>query len=271
MKKLMKYTMLLLPVFVLFACEDEVEVYKESTNRLNFVYEAYTKSDTLIPRTFVYDPETKGFDTVWLEVTTMGYIVDQERKFVLEQVSTGENQAEADVHYIAFDKSLVEGLYVIPAGKNEARVPVVLKRDPSLKDKEVTLRIKIGSNENFEPGYSTLQEKVITIADILTQPRYWNFYASYYFAGKYGKVKHQFMIDATADMGIKMNDDFFYSLVGEPNSVDMGLTDYWFYFFTRKLAEENARRAEDGLGPLREAPEPGETEGTLVRFSRYEM
>lgn len=98
MKKLMKYTMLLLPVFVLFACEDEVEVYKESTNRLNFVYAANTKSDTLIPRTFVYDPETKVFDTVWLEVTTMGYIAAQERKFVLEQVSTGENQAEADVH-----------------------------------------------------------------------------------------------------------------------------------------------------------------------------
>lgn len=165
----------------------------------------------------------------------------------------------------------MEGLYVIPAGKNEARVPVILKRDPSLKDKEVTLRIKIGSNENFEPGYPTLQEKVITITDLLTQPQYWNFYATYYFAGKYGKVKHQFMIDATADRGIKVNDDFFYSLVGDPSKVDMGLTDYWYYFFTRKLAEENARRAEDGLGPLREAPKPGETEGTLVRFSRYEM
>ena len=77
-------------------------------------------------------------------------------------------------------------------------------------------------------------------------------------------------IDATADLGIKMNDDFFYSLVGNPNSVDMGMTDYWFYFFTRKLAAENEARAARGEEPLREAPEPGETEGALVRFTRYE-
>lgn len=88
-------------------------------------------------------------------------------------------------------------------GKNEARFPVILKRDPSLKIKEVTLRIRIGNNENFKSGYPDLQEKVVTIADILTQPKYWDFYATYYFAGKYGKVKHQFMIDVTADMGLK--------------------------------------------------------------------
>ena len=78
------------------------------------------------------------------------------------------------------------------------------------------------------------------------------------------------MIDATADLGIKMNDDFFYSLVGDPSSVDMGMTDYWFYFFTRKLAAENEARAARGEAPLREAPESGETEGALVRFTQYE-
>lgn len=271
MKKILIYILFLLPIVSLFSCEDDMDVYNEGLNRLNFVYEANTKSDTLIPRTFVYDVETKVFDTVWLEIATMGYVEEYDRKFALEQVkSDGGNDAVSGVHYVAFDDPLVSEWYTIPTGKNEARFPVILKRDPSLKIKEVTLRIRIGNNENFKSGYPDLQEKVVTIADILTQPKYWDFYATYYFAGKYGKVKHQFMIDVTADMGLKMNDDFFYSIVGDPNNVDMGLTDYWFYFFTRKLTEENARRAELGLEPLREAPEPGETEGRLVKFTRYE-
>lgn len=266
-----KYIQWLLPIFSLFACEDKMDVYNAPDNRLNFVYEAYTMADTVIPRTFVYDLETKVLDTVWLEVTTMGFIEDYDRPFHLEQVKKGEGpQAEAGKHYIAFDDPLVANHYKIPARQHEARIPIVLKRDPSLKESEVTLCIRIGENENFIPGYAEYQEKVIVSADILTQPYYWNFYASYYFAGKYGIEKHKFMIRATADMGLKMNDDFFYSLVGNPNSVDMGVTDYWFYFFSRKLAEENAERAARGEGPLREAPEPGEVEGALVRFSRYE-
>jgi len=169
----------------------------------------------------------------------MGYVEDHERSFALEQVKKGEGeQAVVGKHYIAFDDPLVADYYKIPAGKNTVRFPIILKRDPSLKQQEVTLCVQIGHNENFIPGYEKYQKKIIRVADILMQPKYWDFYASYYFAGKYGKVKHQFMIDATADLGIKMNDDFFYSLVGNPNSVDMGMTDYWFYFFTRKLAAE---------------------------------
>ena len=72
-------------------------------------------------------------------------------------------------------------------------------------------------------------------------------------------------------MGIKINDDFFYELVGDPNSVDMGMTDYWFYFFTYALEEENAKRAAQGLDVLREEPTASNPEGEIVRFSRYEM
>jgi len=269
MKNMRIYILWLLPFFGLSACEDDMEVYHSHENRLNFVYEPHME-DSVIARTFVFDVETKVLDTVWLEVKTLGFVVDYDRPFVLEQVEKDDReQAVAGKHYIAFDDSLVSVHYKVPAGKNEARFPIVLKRDPSLKQQEVTLRVRIGHNENFISGYDAYQEKIISVSDILTQPDYWNSYASYYFAGKYGKVKHQFMIDVTIDMGIKMNNDFFYSLVGE--NVDMGLTDYWFYFFTRKLAEENAAREARGEGPLREAPEPGETEGRLVKFTRYEF
>ena len=272
MKKI-NYILWLLPIFGLFSCEKEMEVYNAPENRLNFVYEKdFSKIDTLIPRTFVYDVETKVLDTVWMEVETMGFLEDRDRSFVLEQVKKGDGeQAVAGKHYIAFDDPLVSGYYNVPAGKNKAKFPIVLKRDPSLKDQEVTLCIRIGQNENFIPGYEVYQEKTVTVADILVQPQNWTFLASYYFAGNYGKAKHQFMINATADMGIKINDDFFYSLVGDPYNVDMSITDYWFSFFSRKLAEENATRATQGLGPLREAPKAGETEGALVKFTQYEF
>ena len=266
MKKIQYYGIFLLEFFLLNACEDEMDVYHESVNRLNFVY---SNADTVISRTFVYDAEEKVFDTVWLEIETMGYIKDQERKFKLEQIpGNEENRAVAGVHFISFDDPAVAHWYVIPAGKNKAKFPIILKRDISLKTREFSLNLKIGQNENFEPGYPDLQNKFIRISDILVKPEYWNDKAVYYFAGKYGKVKHLFMIEATKDMGVKINDDFFYSLV--EGSVDSGLTDYWFYFFTRKLLEENTRREQEKLGPLREAPEPGETEGALVKFTQYE-
>ena len=92
MKKINKYILWLLPVFGLFACEDEMGVYNSPENRLNFIYEPFTMADTVIPRTFVYDVETRVFDTVWLEVETMGYVEDHERSFALEQVKKGEGE-----------------------------------------------------------------------------------------------------------------------------------------------------------------------------------
>ena len=219
-----------------------MEVYHEGIDRFNFIYEVW--NDTLLNRTFVFDDETRILDTVWVELATQGFVTDYDRSFVLEQVMGDTNAAESGVHFIPFNDSQVTSHYVIPAGANEVKVPIVLKRDVSLK---------------------------ITVTDMLVQPKYWTMYASYYFAGKYGKVKHQFMIDATRHLGIKMNDDFFYSLVGDPNSVDMGMTDYWFYIFTYALEEENAKRAEQGLDVLREEPSAGNPEGEIVRFSRYEM
>ena len=269
MKKIKTYILGVFLVFAFLACEEEMDVYHESIDRLNFIYEEW--SDTLLNRTFVFDDKTRVFDTVWVEVATQGFVVDHDRPFVLEQVMGDTNAAEAGVHFIAFNDSQVSSHYVVPAGANEVKVPIVLKRDASLKDKELTVRFRIGNNENFSSGYPQYQERVITVTDMLVQPKYWNMYATYYFAGKYGKVKHQFMIDVTRDMGIKINDDFFYELVGDPSSVDMGMTDYWFYFFTYALAEENAKRAEQGLDVLREEPTTSNPEGEIVKFTRYEF
>lgn len=268
--KQIKYILAIISIISLFACEDDLNPYNEETNRLNFVFETRTKEDTLISRTFVYDLESKVLDTVWLKVSTMGYVVNENRKFALEQVVKGEDpQAEAGIHYVDFNDPLVKDLYMIPAGQNEAIVPVILQRDTSLARREFALRIRIAENENFQSGYPDSQEKIIKIADILQEPKLWYPMGTYYFAGEYGIEKHKFMIRATAGMGIKINDEFFESLVG--GKVDMSLTNYWFGFFTRKLAEENAERKKQGLDVLREAPNPvlWWLPGPEVKFTQY--
>ena len=81
-------------------------------------------ADTVIPRTFVYDVETRVFDTVWLEVETMGYVEDHERSFALEQVKKGEGeQAVAGKHYIAL---MIRLLPIITKFQRE-KIPYVFR------------------------------------------------------------------------------------------------------------------------------------------------
>lgn len=272
--KLINYILTIIPVISLLGCEKDLKPYNEETNRLNFVYEALYQADTLIRRTFFYDPETKIFDTVWLKVGTMGYVTNENRPFALKQVvNEGDNdpQAEAGVHYLAFDDPEVSEFYKIPAGQNKTSFPVILKRDASLKKQAYTLRIRIAANEYFQTGYSGLQEKIIVVADTLSRPELWNSHIVRYWGGEYGLEKHRFMIRATAGMGIIINDDFLRPMAVA--KVDFSMTTYWYNFFTTKLAEENAERAKNGLGPLREAPDPVNhpeaPEGILVEFVKY--
>ena len=64
---------------------------------------------------------------------------------------------------------------------------------------------------------------------MLTQPKHWDMYAEWYFAGEYGPVKYRFMIDAGAKVGVTIDDDFFAELL-KSNPPDMGLTGYWQTF-----------------------------------------
>lgn len=267
--KLINYILAIIPVVSFLGCEDDLKPYDEKTDRLNFVYEN-TRADTIIHRTFFYDLESRVFDTVMLEVKTMGFVVNENRTFALKQVvKDGDNtsQAEAGVHYVDFSDPLVKDLYIVPAGQNKVSIPVILKRDASMVKQAFTLRVRIASNENFEPGYADMQEKIITVTDTLAKPKLWNMYIVRYWGGEYGFEKHKFMIRATANMGIKIDDNFLRPMA--QSKVDFSMTAYWYEFFSKKLEEENAERAARGLGPLREAPGEGEVEGRLVKFVKY--
>lgn len=258
----------ILPVLAtlsLFSCEKTIETYSSPDNKIGFVFESYR--DSITRHTFVYDNETVIEHTIMVDVQTIGFVTDYDRKISIAQINSDGPQAVAGKHYVAFDDSRVADQYIMPAGKANTSIPIILLRDESLTKEEMTLTISIVQNENFSLGYTNDRKKSITVSDILTKPKYWHASAVYYFCGEYGPVKHRFMIDAS---GKKINDDYLFPIVGEPYStVDMGYTSYLANFFTDKLNQHNKELASKGLPPLREVPLPGQTEGLLVSFPEW--
>jgi hypothetical protein len=259
MKTSLKYFACFLLLTAFGACqEEEVPLYGEERNRLNFILQY----DPVTRYTFVYEPQEKREDTVWIEVATVGYVTDYPRGVSLCQLESDTLQAVPGVHYVAFDDPRLASSHVIPAGAAGALLPLIVKRDASLSEAEYSLNIGIVENEHFTTGFPDAVEKQVTIADILTKPTNWDRTMDILFS-PYGTVKHRFMIDAAAPLGIIINEDFISSCF---SPLDFSLITYYKQYFKLKLAEENEARDARGLGPLREAPIAGQAEGTLVTF-----
>lgn len=272
MKKNIRSLLLFVLPFLAIACEQDIEVYNQPDNRIYFTdTKAIGQQDSVLRYTFVYFLEEVQVDTVWLQISTTGFVTDYPRPFALKQVMTGEHDAIAGKHYVDFKDPEVIGNYVIPAGKAQTRVPLIVKRDdPGLDTVEMNLRLTFEENEHFKLSFQDSLYKTVTISDILTQPVKWDFYASYYMVGDYGKEKHRFMMKVAAPMGVLINDKFFEDRVSMDNP-DMGIMTYWFALFYNALEEENAKRKAEGKDVLREAPEPGETIGKEVKFTQFVM
>lgn len=252
MKKRFIYIMCSMLLVVATACEKDLELYDTQDCRLNFYYD-WTPEDgtwnedwTKTVYSFVYGGSDKEEHTVYLTVETMGFVSEQDRVFELEQVMTGINDAQAGIHYVAFNDPSMKSHYIIRAGQTKAEVPVVLKRDASLKNGDVTLQIRIKDNGVFKPGYERFQTRTLTISDMLTQPTAWSTTYCFYYYGNYGSVKHQFLIDAT---GERWDDEFIEAHFGG----DAGYIDYLYGVLVARLEELNAEREAQGLGVLCES------------------
>lgn len=247
------------------ACEEDPQAIRMPDCRLNFLYE-YTTGG-IIPAekmrdeyrftsfSFVYSGEEVETDTLWFEVLTLGELSDEDRPLALEQVAEeGVENAVAGLHYVAFDDPSLQSFYRVPGHASRQRIPVVvLRKDPMLQEKSVTLKFGFKDNSVFRPGLDGLTTRTIEITDRLAKPSAWeDNYLDYTF-GNYGQQKHQLMIEWT---GNKWDDEYITELVaGDPKY--MSFLDQKF---AQRLKEENARRMAD--------PEIGdvyrETDGTPV-------
>lgn len=249
------YTLLLLAGLTgMTSCEKDQPVYSEETCWLNFK-EVYSTEIPSTDYTFVYAGSVTE-DTVWLTVTTLGFVKDYDRAIAIEQEMTDEDDAVAGTHYLAFDDESLKKYYVMPAGAVSTNIPIVVLRDASLKTKAVNLKISIKENDNFKVGYERDRCRTVTISDRLSKPSNWDYAGFPYYVSTYTTGVHQFMIDLT---GEKWNDEYIDSLGG-----DYGYIEYLGTYFKRELKRVNAERVAAGLDILRE-----EDGVTPVEFNSY--
>ncbi|MGN0282931.1 MAG: DUF4843 domain-containing protein [Prevotella sp.] len=253
MKKTIFIMMALAALFVT-SCEKELPVWEDQTARLNFYNER--SADTLSSYCFVYHNEVPS-DTIWMRVTTMGFPSSRDRQFELQQVATGENDAVAGTHYVAFDNAELRKHYVIKADSVGAYFPVVVLRHDSEADKIYTLKFTIKDNDEFKVGFHDFLYKYVTITDMLVKPANWGGLMNWMF-GQYGTEKHKFMMKVSGELW-----DETYIQENNFHSSSLADQNYMFYlsnWFQLELDKENVEREARGEGPLCEA------NGTIVYF-----
>lgn len=233
------------------SCEKDLPVYSTDTCRLNFERDFRGVDDRKEETnfTFVYNAKSVTIDTIWVNVKTMGFLSDQDRPFQLKQVKSEKADAQPGVHYVPFDNpELMQKFYYIPAGKNEQKIPIVVKRDPSLKNDDVRLYVTFEENDYFIPGYEDYNIIRYCLGDRLSKPAKWNGIMDVYF-GDYSVARHQFMIDIT---GKKWNDDFIVKDLDLEGAQDFNYILYLVGTLHNAVNEENAHRAEQGLDVLKD-------------------
>lgn len=249
------------------ACEQELPTFSDDECFLIFNYGAGKKTgdatvsenDRRRSYSFLLNAaEEQIRDTVWLKINTLGKLSPDSRPIALVQVEdTNRNviNAVAGKHYVAFDDPSLAELYRMPGDSAVAEVPVVVLRDPSLKEGDVSLRMTFGDNGWFSPGYPSFTTYTLTISDYLAEPQMWQELNVDYYLGTYGSKKHELMIQWTG----KAWDDAYFKTLATYNSWygqwifnDAAYIDYLDVWFARKLEEENARRLEEGKDVYRE-------------------
>lgn len=230
------------------ACEEALPMFESEQDRLNFVVELKKEIPTPVRKTFVYDPESLTRDTIYVPVKSMGFLRDYDRFVRFEQVKLDSVfNAESGVHYVAFDDAEVKDLMFLPAGQETAEIPIIVLRDPTLRDTVVVLQLRIVENEYFKLGDLNRVEVLVEIGDMPMKPANWlSMFRTY------GRVKHRFLINY---FGWRFDEETF----------EMFKSDYLYAMTIRTKAQTelnrvNAERAARGEKPL------CESDGTLVRF-----
>lgn len=242
MKKIIRITAILALILTAASCEQDLPVFNDQTARLNFVRD-YTimNEDMEESYSFVYHGDIKQ-DTVWVRLSTMGLIRNYDRHFELEQVESADTvNAVAGKHYVPFDQ--MKEFYVIPAGANEVKVPVILLRDASLKTDRYLLKFRLKETDIFKRGYASVGYRKIIITDKLEKPISWTTNELDYYIAPYSTSLHKFIIDIT---GETWDNDYITKVCEDP-----GFLNYIGGWLKNKLAEVNAERASQGLEPLK--------------------
>ena len=249
-------------------CQRNLMLYDAPKDMVYFTIDdpnASPEVNALKEYTFVTQHEGVTRDTLFVDISLIGNFSDHDRAYKVVQAdslapesfdgSDSLSLAKPGRHYISYDDASLSSKLVIKAGERTAKLPIVLLRDPDLKETKVHLFLKLVPSQELNPGYSEYIVKHITISDQLIRPKNWE-YPVKYFLGNYGPVKHRFIIELTGD---PWDDDFIVKEFNELSSggVDLEYMDFYQKRFRKALEKYNS---EHPNAPLTEA------DGTLVNF-----
>lgn len=185
------------------------------------------------------------FDTVFVKISTMGETSTVDRAYKIVQTNIGKaDAATPGVHYVSLTDPSLQPLLVVPAGKAEALLPVVLLNDPSLMSKNVRIELEVAENENFEPGIKLWQKFLVSVTAMPFKPSDWDLKWSQYFGSTWGVVKMTFIIDT----------------IGQIDWVASGNPAYYSYLASKVNRAFEEYNFANPNKPLKEA------DGTLVTF-----
>ena len=237
MKKYLYIAMMVVALLPLASCSENEPMEYAGQPSLYFDNEDINYS-------FFYSEDGGDRSSVDITVHAMGPVSDHDRTFTLYQKNVDETDAaQAGVHYVGFDTDVMKQAMVIPAGKSEVKLPIVLLKDNSLATQTVKLKIGVRPNENFGAGVVEKDSTVISFSSQAIKPANWKDWY-YAFGASWGSVKMRFIIDVT---GITNFDNV-------PND-----SDYLIYLngkLKSKLYEYNSTHDQ----PLQEV------DGTLIEF-----
>ncbi len=270
MKHYSLYTLIIF-LFLLTACKKE-EVHKYlGNNYIQFAKEENEGVDKIPVFSFAYSPEDVMLDTIWLNAQISGDIVSRKRYYKVRQavhyqyvreydnegvlisevLEKTPQQAIPNVHYVPFDDAEYLKYCYVDNNKVNLQVPVILKRDPSLKDTDFLLSVEFIDSDDFEVGDYELKKYNLYISDNVSYPEFWpeggttiNSKFNSLVFGKYGPVKHRLMIQVT---GKPWDDTFMEAVTYEERLIYKNIC-------IKALDDINKERADKGEPPLMEDP-----------------
>jgi hypothetical protein len=229
---------------------------------------------TEITYTFVYEGTSVVRDTVYIPVNTIGGITDKDRPVKLEQLTEYDytyvrdpvtNQITDTIaterpfkavpgkHYVPFDDPAITALMVVKANQPSASLPVILLRDPSLKDNTWRLRVQLAPNSDFAIGETRFTQRAVVFSDRLERFYSWRFDNGVASAwgnfGNYSIRKHQFMIDV---LNVQIDENWYQAIL------QAGAANHYKLLLKDALAAYNSDPSNiaSGKAPMRETDSP---------------
>lgn len=222
----------ILSAFTAASCKTErIEPYQNDP-RLYFFRSNYSsQQQDSIQHSFFLTPPTQGSDTLMIEVLTMGMPENRDRHVRFVQTNAGKpGAAIPGVHYMAFDSPEMQPQMFVPAGKVEAKIPVILLRTEDMNNNKFRIEFEIAENDEFKPGIDKNLKFMIQTTAMAEKPAIWDSFWRYAF-GKWGSVKMRFIIDY---LGFSEFDE----------RVDNAYRDYMKFKGHEKISEYNKTHGE---------------------------